>query len=338
MPNQNKPTHMNFSMKIVKNLQNHFNTSHYGLGYTKFREIHNDMGLLHTCQQSHTIESIREAMIELHKAYPNARAQEMVILLFHEKEMSISRNLVISYCAAYEADLIHQRKARRLKRRRFWAAGVNDLFALSCLGTTDIPMVTQSDSDTENHGIANAHTMLHQMYDLALQGTLQYYWMRTKKNVKPEIAWSQLRCWFTPGFETLLDITDQLVILGRPSITRQSVWTIYLDLLHSIQRFEQLPAAISSLTDTTDLDEGALPLLNNQRDLFFHEDIDGTYYMGGVHGGQGLDMSDHRRLDELAKLDEPGAHLLPTAPIIEEEGLVIAEFSDEEDNEDTYDW
>ncbi|KAG2054775.1 hypothetical protein BDR06DRAFT_971436 [Suillus hirtellus] len=152
MPNQNKQTHMHLSMyspleviaphilrywkahqtdrKIVENLQNHFDTSCYGLGYTKFREIHNDMGLLCTHQQSHTIESIREAMIKLRKAYPNAGVWEMVILLFHEKEMSVSRNLVIAYCAIYEADLVHQRKAHCLKQRQFWAASVNDLFAV----------------------------------------------------------------------------------------------------------------------------------------------------------------------------------------------------------------
>ncbi|KAG2077799.1 hypothetical protein BDR04DRAFT_1147518 [Suillus decipiens] len=129
--------------------------------------------------------------------------------------------------------------------------------------------------------------------------------------------------------------------LGRPPVTHQSVWTIYLDLLHSIQLFEQLPATIRSLTDATDLDEGTLPLLNNQRDLFFHEDTDGTYYMGGIHGGQGLDMSDHCRLDELAELDEPGAHLLPAVPIIEEGGLVVTEFSDQDDDNDDdemYEW
>ncbi|KAG1736064.1 hypothetical protein EDD22DRAFT_852297 [Suillus occidentalis] len=227
MPNKNKPTppleeiapHIlrywkarKTDRKIVENLQNHFDTSRYGLGYTKFREIRNDMGLLHTRQQSHTIESIHEAMIKLRKAYPNAGAREMVILLFHEKEMSVSRNLVISYCAIYEADLVHQRKARRLKWRRFWAAGVNNLFALILtyyLETIQklghIPLVTQSDPGTENYRIANAHTMLRQMYDPALQGTLQHRWMRTKKNVKPEITWSQLRRWFTPGFETRLD-------------------------------------------------------------------------------------------------------------------------------------
>jgi hypothetical protein len=66
-------------------------------------------------------------------------------------------------------------------------------------------MVTQSDPGSENFGIANAHTMLHQWHDPALQGTLQHCWMHNKKNVMPEIMWSQLRCRFTPGFEALLD-------------------------------------------------------------------------------------------------------------------------------------
>lgn len=66
-------------------------------------------------------------------------------------------------------------------------------------------MVTQSDPGSENFGIANAHTMLRQWYDPALQGTLQHRWMRSKKNVMPEITWSQLRRRFTPGFEALLD-------------------------------------------------------------------------------------------------------------------------------------
>jgi hypothetical protein len=58
---------------------------------TKFKEICNEMGLLHTRKQNHSVDSIHEAMIELHQAYPNAGAREMVILLFHEKEMNVSR-------------------------------------------------------------------------------------------------------------------------------------------------------------------------------------------------------------------------------------------------------
>ncbi|KAG1780221.1 hypothetical protein EV702DRAFT_950000, partial [Suillus placidus] len=134
-------------------------------------------------------------------------------------------------------------------RRHFWAAGVNDLFAvdqhdkwlqfglrlhtgiepfsgrimwirvwhsnrnpqlilsyyLDIIEALDMPMVTQSDPGSENYGIANVHTMLRQYHNKALHGTLQHRWMRTKKNIMPEITWSQLRRQFTPGFENLLD-------------------------------------------------------------------------------------------------------------------------------------
>ncbi|KAK7041062.1 hypothetical protein R3P38DRAFT_2478414, partial [Favolaschia claudopus] len=40
----------------------------------------------------------------------------------------------------------------------------------------------------------------------ALIGTLQHRWMNEKKNIPPEISWSQLRRRFTPGFEDILDI------------------------------------------------------------------------------------------------------------------------------------
>lgn len=192
------------------------------------------------------------------------------MILTYSLTCLLCRSVVISYFAIHEPELIRQRKANRLRRRRFWAAGVNDLFAVDqhdkwlkyglglhtgiepfsgrimwirvwhlnrnpqlilsyyldtveTLGhkaflsfkiiylltlsnlPTDMPMVTQSDPGSENFGIANAHTMLRQWYDPALQGTLQHRWMRSKKNVMPEITWSQLRRRFTPGFEALLD-------------------------------------------------------------------------------------------------------------------------------------
>ena len=46
---------------------------------------------------------------------------------------------------------------------------------------TDMPLVSQSNPGSENYG-------------------------RQKKNVKPEITWSQLHCRFTPGFEDLLEL------------------------------------------------------------------------------------------------------------------------------------
>ncbi|KAG2033711.1 hypothetical protein BDR03DRAFT_871518, partial [Suillus americanus] len=254
------------------------------------------------------------------------------------------------------------------------------------------PMVTQSDPGSENFGITNAHTMLHQWHDPTLEGTLQHCWMHTKKNVMPEITWSQLCRQFTPGFETYLDhgvesgwydfdntlqhlifqwvfipwlqrkldgykdcinntakrhdhnkvlphgvlnliynsandfgALDFKIILkpgaidhvhntyidpnhavfelvppefgnfiqccydelGRPLVNCQSAWTVYLDLHHIIsQLYEQLPQIV-----VADEDNDPLPLLENHQDLPFHEDEDGTYYMGGVGRGLGFGAS-----------------------------------------------
>jgi len=40
------------------------------------------------------------------------------------------RNAIQQYFRTYEPHLVRQRKVNRLKRRRFWAAGVNDLWAV----------------------------------------------------------------------------------------------------------------------------------------------------------------------------------------------------------------
>nr|GAT43856.1 predicted protein [Mycena chlorophos] len=69
-----------------------------------------------------------------------------------------------------------------------------------------MPLVTQSDPGVENFGIANGQTMLRQLHDPELSGTLQHCWMKHKKNVYPEIYWSQLRHRWTPGFEKILEL------------------------------------------------------------------------------------------------------------------------------------
>ncbi|KAJ7599656.1 hypothetical protein C8J56DRAFT_879455 [Mycena floridula] len=69
-----------------------------------------------------------------------------------------------------------------------------------------MPLISQSDLGSENYGIANGQTMLRQLHDPSLVGTLQHRWKRERKNVIPEIAWSQLRRRWTPGFENILDL------------------------------------------------------------------------------------------------------------------------------------
>lgn len=175
------------------------------------------------------------------------------------------------YFSVFESELVRERRKNRLRRKRFWAAGVNDMWAVDqhdkwkykfglalhsgidpFIGfihwmkiwwtnsnprlilsyhldeieetgckhfsytfnghllmekiLSDMPLVSQSDPGTENFGLANGHTMLRQLHDPSLEGTLQHRWMREKKNVMPEIGWSQLRHRFTPGFEDILDV------------------------------------------------------------------------------------------------------------------------------------
>ena len=66
-------------------------------------------------------------------------------------------------------------------------------------------LVSQSDPGTENIGLANAQTMLRQLHDPTLVGTLQHHFLYEKKNIIPEISWSQLRRRFSPGAEDLMD-------------------------------------------------------------------------------------------------------------------------------------
>lgn len=176
--------------------------------------------------------------------------------------------IIAEYCHKYEPHLIKLHLHCCLTRRRFWAAGVNDICAvdqhdkwqcfglcmhvgmdpfsgrihwlkvwhinhntkliasyyldfvqqlggklLSCLLcnlNTDcldvaMPLITQSDPRTENVGLTNTHTVLHQLHDPCLQGTLQHHTMWDKKNVMPEIVWSQLQWQWSSGFETKIE-------------------------------------------------------------------------------------------------------------------------------------
>ncbi|KAJ7214558.1 hypothetical protein GGX14DRAFT_550501 [Mycena pura] len=224
----------------------HIDTGRYGLGLTRFREIREALGLFRSRKQGHDINSIHPAMLRL----PGAR--EIVGLLFHEENMSVPRNVVTEYFSVFEPELVRERRKNRLRRKRFWAAGVNDMWAVDqhdkwkykfglalhsgidpFIGfihwmkiwwtnnnprlilsyhldeieeTEYMPLVSQSDPGTENFGLANGHTLLRQLHDPSLEGTLQHRWMREKKNVMPEIGWSQLRHRFTPGFENILDV------------------------------------------------------------------------------------------------------------------------------------
>ncbi|THU77015.1 hypothetical protein K435DRAFT_703391, partial [Dendrothele bispora CBS 962.96] len=80
------------------------------------------------------VEDIIEDMISLRQWYPVAGAKGIKKLFRHERQKEVARrvfkSVIEDYFRLYEPDLLRARKRRRLKRRRFWAAGVNDVWCV----------------------------------------------------------------------------------------------------------------------------------------------------------------------------------------------------------------
>ncbi|KAG2090556.1 hypothetical protein BD769DRAFT_1679595 [Suillus cothurnatus] len=128
--------------------------------------------------------------------------------------------------------------------------------------------------------------------------------------------------------------------LGCPVVDRQTAWDVYLNLYRIVsQLYEQLPPPVVLSDD--DLDDDFLPLLENHEDLPFHDGNDEAYYMGGVGGGLGLDESHSRQLDMLTQDDKPNVlSLVEDTNLTESDhaGLVVWEFSDDEDGHVADEW
>jgi hypothetical protein len=77
--------------------------------------------------------------------------------------------------------------------------------------------------------------------------------------------------------------------LGCPLVTRQTVWDVYLHLLGMLQINSEIPHHIDQLDNGED-DLGMLSLLEDHDELPYHEESNGTYYMGRVGGGLGLSV------------------------------------------------
>ncbi|KAI9061651.1 hypothetical protein FKP32DRAFT_1604643 [Trametes sanguinea] len=107
-----------------------------------------------------------------------------------------------------EADSVRRHKGKRFKCKQYWTTGLNDIWCfdqhdkwlhfrlflhlgLITRAVGGVPLVTQSDTDSENFGIANCHT--------------EHRWMRNRINIKPEIFWAVLQHDWTLGFEDILD-------------------------------------------------------------------------------------------------------------------------------------
>ncbi|KAF9553186.1 hypothetical protein CPC08DRAFT_645938 [Agrocybe pediades] len=116
--------------EVVQILRETIDTSLYGIGLSSYKKIRKRMGLEGTRGQKHMLETIHPFISQLRKKYPKAGARDMVAILFQEKGLMVSRDLVVLYFKVFEPEACRERRTGRLRRRRFWAAGVNDMFTV----------------------------------------------------------------------------------------------------------------------------------------------------------------------------------------------------------------
>ncbi|CAK5262397.1 unnamed protein product [Mycena citricolor] len=139
-----------------------------------------------------------------------------------------------------------------------------------------------------------------------------------------------------PDFAQL--IQSFYVDLGEPSITRETCWEIYRQLLRCFEHLDKVHNIDSSvddmwgfaLTQAENEYRNKMQPLPNLRPLHGGEDIvgqDGGYYMGGVNGGNGLDDAQHAQLRRLIDEVEPN---VAGETDFEGEDDICAWFSDEE--------
>ncbi|THU88382.1 hypothetical protein K435DRAFT_821695 [Dendrothele bispora CBS 962.96] len=124
--------------------ENLFDTEKYGLGedsdlylyrIRKFRAYRTELGLVRARTANFTVNDIVNDMIDLRQRHPHAGYLRMKRELRArgkevKRSVKLSRAVIQEYMHRYEPDLVRRRIRRRLKRRRFWAAGVNDVWCL----------------------------------------------------------------------------------------------------------------------------------------------------------------------------------------------------------------
>ncbi|KZV79977.1 hypothetical protein EXIGLDRAFT_578677, partial [Exidia glandulosa HHB12029] len=115
--------------QILQYVLDEIDQSMYSISVSTIKRIRKEHGLLSTQQQKHTPESIRPFIVRLRVTLTDIGAGEMVQALFTNFKIKVSHGVVLQYFHKYEPEALTRRKQRKLRRKRFWATGVNDFWA-----------------------------------------------------------------------------------------------------------------------------------------------------------------------------------------------------------------
>ncbi|KZV88399.1 hypothetical protein EXIGLDRAFT_798661 [Exidia glandulosa HHB12029] len=116
--------------KITEYVLEAIDQTQYGISVKTVKRLRKKHGLLSTRQQVHTDDAIAEKVFKIRESYPTAGVGELLKMLDDEYGMRVSnRAQLISLLRVIEPAELAGRKGNKLKRKRFWATGVNDVWA-----------------------------------------------------------------------------------------------------------------------------------------------------------------------------------------------------------------
>ncbi|KAI6156717.1 hypothetical protein BKA82DRAFT_4009273 [Pisolithus tinctorius] len=266
---------------------------------TRFVVICKSLGLVRTRQQAHTPETIQDAMIKLREMYPNAGTREMISLIFFEHDMSVSQSTMQLYFTTYEPHLVRHCKARHLQCCQFWAAGVNDIWAVDqhdkwlrfglSLHTGIEPFLGWIlwmkkllwSLDVLPHGIPKLIHTCAEDY-----GVLDFKVMVDPKTIE-DVQQLYIKA-DHPVFNLVPHVLNAFIDkcyiqLGSLSVQRNTIWVIYLDLLSLLWQQPDIIPVIKGATSDNEEQNDDVPLIDGLQDL-----IENDQYMGGLGNGMGL--------------------------------------------------
>ncbi|KAF8814863.1 hypothetical protein BYT27DRAFT_7219729 [Phlegmacium glaucopus] len=102
--------------KIVEHALDHFDRSLCGLSRSSIKRKREKWGMLGTRQPKHTFETIEPFVKEIKDA-------------FHPWVLA-SWQMVLAYLNSTEREAVEFRKQKGFRRKRFWAAGINDVWTV----------------------------------------------------------------------------------------------------------------------------------------------------------------------------------------------------------------
>ncbi|KAF7424812.1 hypothetical protein PC9H_010123 [Pleurotus ostreatus] len=115
--------------EIAKEMKDHYDQDKYGLSVASVKRVRKSLGLLSTRQQKHSLDSINRQIEEIRARFPTRGIENIRKSLHTDYGMFVPRPLIAKFLKQTEPEAVEQRKARRLVRKCYWAAGVNDTWS-----------------------------------------------------------------------------------------------------------------------------------------------------------------------------------------------------------------